>query len=597
MEDDPDSPAAASSTGADLLGSEASEGPHVNLVFIGPCGCGKSTTAGRLIADTGAIDKQTLERVAAEASERGKPDHRFAWILDKLQCERERGNTMYVALWRFSSRRCRYTLIDAPGHNDFAKETVTAMSQADIAVLVVSAEQADEGQILEHTLLAYTLGLRQLVVCVNKIGIEACGFPEEDFNRTCDVVRKDLDHVGLKTHDVHFDMHFVPISALSGDNVAWRSANTPWYCGATLLEALDDAVACHFQTERPLRVPIREVMEIGGTGVVVSGRIVTGSLRPGMRMLFAPGNVVAEVSDIKMHHESLKEAQCGDSVNIALHVGKKEVRSGMVGSAADDHPACECASFLAQVIVIAPPRAGEIAAGSMLWVECHTVQVQCLFETLILRTDRRTGQVLEMSPTALHAGDAAVVKLKPQSPMCVEPFQDYPPLGRFAVRDQKTTVAVGVVQEVELMVGPEYSPTAKRVKAKKAVSSHSLQKVKKEHRSERSSASKESSVCKIAVRDDSGEDDAPESQLAHSLARTHTGDSAAGDTEGDIPGVGNSTAPVASTAFLSPFAAFGAVTKKSAAPHPPKRKPKPPATAYPGGKLSGGATSDLYSDG
>lgn len=447
--------------------AEVSDAPHANVVFIGPCGCGKSTTIGHLIADSGAIDRQTLNRIAREAGDRGQDDRRYSWILDKLRCERERGGTMYVALWRLASRRCRFTIIDAPGHNDFAKDTVTAMSQAEIAVMVVSAEDAParegpkEWQIRERALLAYTLGLRQLVVCVNKMDSEAVGYSQRSFDRSCARVREDFNYVGLKTNDVNFDVHFVPTSGWTGDNVVCRSANTPWYCGPTLIEALDDAVASYFRPERPLRLLLHEYMQIGGTGVVVVGRVATGSLRPGTQLILVPGNVPAEVRSIEMHHQTLEEAACGDNVNVSVDVAMKDLRRGMVAAAADDNPASECSSFLAQVIILSPPRAGEIAAGCVLWVECHTARVSCVFEELLSRTDRRTGQVLEMKPETLHAGDAAVVRLRPQAPMCVEVFSEYPPLGRFAVRDQKTTVAVGVVQEVEHAALPARGTIAK----------------------------------------------------------------------------------------------------------------------------------------
>lgn len=454
---------------------ELADAPHANLVFIGPWGSGKSTTAGRLIVDCGAIDNKNVERIAQEAAERGREDRRYAWILDKLGCERDRGTTMYSALWRLASRRCRFTIIDAPGHADFTKDIVTAMSQAEIVVLVVAAPQdnSDEGraceqQIREHALLAHTLGLRQLVVCVNKMDSEAVLYSEERFSHVCARVREDIQAVGLKAHDVHFDVHFVPVSGLTGDNVACRSANTPWYCGPTLLEALDDAVASHLKPdrERPLRLVVHEVMKIGGIGVVTVGRVLTGSLRPGTHLVFAPGCVPAVVKSVELHHETLDEAACSeDSVNITVDVSAKELKRGMVGSATDEESrARECSTFVARVIVLALPRSGEIIAGCVLWVECHAARVPCVFEKFLSRTDRRTGKVLETAPLALHGGDAAVVRLRPQAQaaLCLEPFGDYPPLGRFAVRDQRTTVAVGVVQQVEYAVplqvsGPERS--------------------------------------------------------------------------------------------------------------------------------------------
>ncbi|CAK9063703.1 Elongation factor 1-alpha (EF-1-alpha) (50 kDa actin-binding protein) (ABP-50) [Durusdinium trenchii] len=443
--------------------------PHVNLVFIGPSGSGKSTMLGHLIAESGAIDADNLQRIFDEAKDLGYPERCYAWILDKLSCEKQRGSSMYIAMWRLASRRCRFTIMDAPGHSDFSKDMVTAMSQADIAVLVVPAaeelEQEKEGQLREHTLLAYTLGLRRMVVCVNKMDADAVRFSQERFLAACQVVREGLNAAGLKTHDVYFDVHFVPSSGWFGDNVTSRSDNMPWYCGPTLIEALDETVASHFKPDRPLRFPLQEVMKVGGKGTVVVGRVATGSFSVGSRLLFAPGQVQAQVTSITMQHEVLDEASSGHMVSVCLDVEMSELKRGMVGSSVDDNPARECSSFVAQVIVLSDPRAGAIHAGSELTVLCHTAQVLCAFQELLSRTDRRTGQVLGLRPTELRAGDAAVVRLKPLASLpalCVEAFEEYPALGRFSVHDQKITVAVGVVQKVE-HAAPAAVPRAPRI--------------------------------------------------------------------------------------------------------------------------------------
>lgn len=425
--------------------------PHINLVFIGPKGCGKSTTAGRLIADCGAIDRTSLDRIVHEAAECGQSDRQYAWILDTLRCERDGVGTVHVALWRLTSRSYHFLLIDSPGHEDFVKHTVTAISQANVAVLVVTAVQADldvgrtcKGQIREHALLAYILGLRRLVVCVNKMDSEQVGYSKEKYEMAKKVVRDDLWDVGYKAQDVLF----VPTSSLAGDNIAHHSNTMSWYAGPTLLEALDHVASSHKEPQRPLRIPIKEVLQIGGTGVICVGRVESGTLRSGARLVFAPGNIPANVLSLEMHHEKLDEAVCGDIVNVHVDVPMKKLRRGMVGSPADAHSATECSTFLAQIIVLSMPRAGEFRAGSIFVVDCHTATVSCVLEELLSRTDRRTGKVLEMRPHSLQDGDAAVVRFKPQDIMCVEPFSEYPPLGQFAVRDQKTTIAIGVVQEV-----------------------------------------------------------------------------------------------------------------------------------------------------
>lgn len=501
---------------------------------------------------------------------------------------------MFQALWRLKSQRCQFTIIDAPGHDDFTKDIVTAMSQADIAVLVVTADQAVQGevQIREHGLLAYTLGLRQIVVCVNKM--DAVGYDENLFGRACAAVREDLEDVGLKTHDVHF----VPISGWVGDNGACRSENMPWYCGPTLLEAMDDAVASHFKPEYPLRLEVHNVMQIGGQGAVAIGRVATGSLRPGTKLIFAPGDVEAEVLSIRMHHELLEEAQTGDSVNVNLDKGvsAKDLRRGMVGSCADDCPASECSSFLARVIVL-PQACGlgrerpvrEIAKDCTLYVECHAAQVLCKFEELLSRTDRRTGKVIEENPAALKAGDAAVVRFRPEAPLCVEPFSEYPPLGRFAVRDQKTTVAVGVVQQVDRIESDEIhraglstpvrGKTLSNRSGSKAHSRHSsaVPRPKAHGRSSPVSKCASASASASASGVLGAEDSSPGEELPQIIAVASTATDSGEDSPGRrlAPlGLGHSNASAAQSPFsafgavmgpaknLSPFAAFGAVPKK-----------------------------------
>lgn len=576
----------------------ASASGNVNVVFIGPCGCGKSTVAGRLVADTGAIDEQTLGRIAREAAERGQDDRRYAWILDKLRCERERGGTIFTAVWRLTSGCRRFLVIDAPGHNDFAKDTVTAMSQADVAVLVVAAIQSDgdastacEGQICEHIQLAYTLGVRRLVVCVSKMDSEAVSYSQQVFQQATSAIRVDLHNVGFDTGRILF----VPASGLAGDNVARRSEQTPWYKGPTLLEALHRADASEQrQPERPLRMPLREVMQIGGTdGVVAVGRVETGSLSPGMRLTFMPGNITANVLSVEMHHEQLDRASSGDNVNIHVDASMKELRRGMVGSSAEDYPACECSSFLAQVIVLSQPRAGELRAGCVLVVDCHTAQVPCVFEEFLSRTDRRTGKVLEMRPAALQAGDAATVRCRPQEPMCVEPFSEYPPLGRFAVRDQKTTIGIGVVQQVEQALTPPWTPSAKATAPRVKTSAGSKEfHGAGAHRSARCVAPAASInpfaafAAKPKVHGQGGRSAAAKAKEHHDREAADTG----AEADGDATDFGSSSklAPRPCLATSpSPFAAFGAVTRQKES-RPTARLGNPVATRK---------GSDNFSDG
>jgi len=424
---------------------------HVNLVVIGHVDAGKSTTTGHLIYKCGGIDKRTIEKFEKEAAEMGKGSFKYAWVLDKLKAERERGITIDIALWKFESVKFSFTVIDAPGHRDFIKNMITGTSQADIAILVVAsgtgefeAGIAKDGQTREHALLAFTLGVKQIIVGVNKMDDKSVNYSEARFNEIKDEVSGFLAKVGFKPKKIKF----VPISGWTGDNMIEKSPNTPWYKGPCLLEALDQVKPPKRPSDKPLRLPLQDVYKIGGIGTVPVGRVETGIIKPGMVVQIAPSGVTTEVKSVEMHHESLPQASPGDNVGFNVkNVSVKEIRRGNVASDSKNDPAVGCKSFEAQVIVLNHP--GEIRAGYAPVLDCHTAHIACKFSTINTKMDRRSGKILEESPKFVKSGDACMVTMVPSKQMCVESFQEYPPLGRFAVRDMRQTVAVGVIKAVD----------------------------------------------------------------------------------------------------------------------------------------------------
>jgi len=424
---------------------------HVNLVVIGHVDAGKSTTTGHLIYKCGGIDKRTIEKFEKEAAELGKGSFKYAWVLDKLKAERERGITIDIALWKFESPKFQFTVIDAPGHRDFIKNMITGTSQADVAILVVAsgtgefeAGIAKDGQTREHALLAFTLGVRQIIVAVNKMDDKSVMYSQARFDEIVTEVSGYLANVGYKPKKVKF----IPISGWAGDNMIEKSTNTPWYKGPCLLEALDQIKPPKRPVDKPLRLPLQDVYKIGGIGTVPVGRVETGVLKAGMVVTFAPPMVTTEVKSVEMHHESIPEANPGDNVGFNVkNVSVKDIRRGNVCSDSKNDPAKGVGSFNAQVIVLNHP--GEIRAGYAPVLDCHTAHIACKFTELTTKMDRRSGKVLEENPKFVKTGDAAMVKLVPSKPMCVEAFSDYAPLGRFAVRDMRQTVAVGVIKSVE----------------------------------------------------------------------------------------------------------------------------------------------------
>jgi len=439
------------------------EKTHINIVVIGHVDSGKSTTTGHLIYKCGGIDKRVIEKFEKEAQEMGKGSFKYAWVLDKLKAERERGITIDIALWKFETAKYYVTIIDAPGHRDFIKNMITGTSQADCAVLIVAAGTGEfeagiskEGQTREHALLAYTLGVKQLIIGVNKMDSTSPAYSEARFKEIEKEVGTYIKKIGFNPKAVAF----VPISGWHGDNMIEASTNMSWYkgwaverkegnaSGKTLLDALDAILPPTRPTDKALRLPLQDVYKIGGIGTVPVGRVETGILKPGMVVTFAPNPVSTEVKSVEMHHESLTEALPGDNVGFNVkNISVKDIRRGNVAGDSKNDPPKETKSFYAQVIILNHP--GEIKAGYAPVLDCHTAHIACKFHEIREKCDRRSGKKLEDNPKMVKSGDAAMVDLLPSKPMCVEAFSAYPPLGRFAVRDMKQTVAVGVIKTVE----------------------------------------------------------------------------------------------------------------------------------------------------
>ena len=451
------------------------EKPHLNIVVIGHVDSGKSTTTGHLIFKCGGVDDRTIEKFKKEAAEMGKGSFCYAWVLDKLKSERERGITIDIALMKFETDLYDVTIIDAPGHRDFIKNMITGTSQADAAVLIVAAGTgefeagyAKTGQTREHLLLAFTLGVKEVIIAVNKMDTTAPPYSESRFKEIQSEVSSYLKKIGYQVAKIPF----VPISGFHGDNMCPPDPNDPnplknnmpWFKGATvktgpkgkekdvtvkyLTDCLDNVTPPTRPTSKPLRLPLQDVYKIGGIGTVPVGRVETGIIKPGMLVCFGPTGLTTEVKSVEMHHESMPEAVPGDNVGFNIkNVAVKEIKRGFVASDSKNDPAKEAVSFEAQVIIMNHP--GKISNGYTPVLDCHTSHIACKFTEIKQKIDKRSGKVLEEYPKDIKTGDASLCVLKPTKPMVVETFKEYAPLGRFAVRDMKQTVAVGIIKNVE----------------------------------------------------------------------------------------------------------------------------------------------------
>ncbi|QGA54979.1 translation elongation factor EF-1 subunit alpha [Sulfolobus sp. E5-1-F] len=427
-----------------------SQKPHLNLIVIGHIDHGKSTLVGRLLMDRGFIDEKTVKEAEEAAKKLGKESEKFAFLLDRLKEERERGVTINLTFMRFETKKYFFTIIDAPGHRDFVKNMITGASQADAAILVVSAKKGEyeagmsvEGQTREHIILAKTMGLDQLIVAVNKMDLTEPPYDEKRYKEIVDQVSKFMRSYGFNTNKVRF----VPVVAPTGDNITHRSENMKWYNGPTLEEYLDQLELPPKPVDKPLRIPIQDVYSISGVGTVPVGRVESGVLKVGDKIVFMPAGKVGEVRSIETHHTKMDKAEPGDNIGFNVRgVEKKDIKRGdVVGH--PNNPPTVADEFTARIIVVWHPTA--LANGYTPVIHVHTASIACRVSELVSKLDPRTGQEAEKNPQFLKQGDVAIVKFKPIKPLCVEKYNEFPPLGRFAMRDMGKTVGVGIIVDVK----------------------------------------------------------------------------------------------------------------------------------------------------
>ncbi len=424
----------------------AKEKEHINLVFIGHVDHGKSTTVGRLLFDSGNIEEQTMRKLKEKAEQLGKSGFEFAFVMDNLKEEQERGVTIDLAHKRFDTDKYYFTIIDAPGHRDFIKNMITGASQADCAVLVVAANDGVNAQTIEHLKLSKIFGVGQLMVAVNKMDISGVDFSEARYKEVVEDVKKHAAQAGWEADK----LRFIPIASLTGDNVTKKSEKMSWWTGDCLLEAINKFEAPQKPTDLPLRLPLQDVYNITGIGVVPVGRVETGVMKIGDKVVIVPGRegkgIHGEVKSIEMHHEQIQKAEPGDNVGFNVRgLGKKDAARGDVLGPADNPPTV-ATEFTAQVVIMSHPSV--VTVGFTPVFHIHTAQIACQFIEIIKKINPATGEEITTDKDFLRNGDAAIVKLRPVQALVIEKNSEIPQVSRFAIRDSGTTVGAGMCMDL-----------------------------------------------------------------------------------------------------------------------------------------------------
>jgi elongation factor 1-alpha len=417
------------------------EKPHLNIITEGHVDHGKSTLLGRLLYDSGSLTEQELRKLKEIAKEVKKETFEFAFVMDKLKEERERGVTIDLMYKPIITDKYYFTAIDCPGHRDFVKNMITGASQADAAILVVSCKDGVQEQTKEHLYLSKVLGINQMIVAINKM--DEVNYEHAKFTQVKDQVSKLLLSIGYKPDQIPF----VPLSAYLGDNVVKKSTNMPWYTGETLLQTMDSKLKVPVKpVTKPLRLPVQDVYSITGVGLVPVGRVETGIMKAGDKIIIEPSGIIAEVKSMEMHHKPLEKAEPGDNIGFNLKgASKKDIKKGdVIGH--PNNPPSVVKEFTAQIIVLQHPTV--ITKGYTPVFHIHTAHVAGRITEIVKKLDPKTGAAVTTNPDTLKTGDAAIVKIQPLQPIVIEKQSEFPELAKFAIRDMGKTVAAGICTDI-----------------------------------------------------------------------------------------------------------------------------------------------------
>jgi elongation factor 1-alpha len=453
--------------------------PHLSIVICGHVDSGKSTTTGRLLFELGGIPEREMDKLRAEAERLGKQSFAFAFYMDRQKEERERGVTIACTTKEFFTEKWHYTVIDAPGHRDFIKNMITGASQADVALLMVPADgnfvsaiargnhKAGEvqGQTRQHARLINLLGVKQLVIGINKMDCDVAKYTETRFNEIKEEMKSMLVKTGWKKEFVEKNVPVLPISGWIGDNLLSKSDKMAWWKGQdvlieqdkstlhidTLVDALDKMVRLpERKNDAAMRMPVSGVYKIKGVGDVITGRVEQGVVKPGEEVLFLPTHTAAnacggKVFTCERHHKRCDDAKAGDNVGLNVKGLNKEnmPRTGDVMVYKKDGTLKEAGTFTAQVQILDHP--GELKIGYTPVCFVRTGRSAVRITQLVWKMGKETGGKKAEEPHALKANEMAEVVFAPQQPLVVDSFKNCEGLSRVAIMEGNGVVMLGKV--------------------------------------------------------------------------------------------------------------------------------------------------------
>ncbi|GAA5984478.1 hypothetical protein JCM10908_003366 [Rhodotorula pacifica] len=436
----------------DLYGGDVKEvKPHVNIVFIGHVDAGKSTMGGNILYLCGMVDKRTLEKYEREAKEAGRESWYLSWALDSTSQEREKGKTVEVGRAYFETDARRYTILDAPGHKSFVPSMISGAAQADVAVLVISARKGEfetgfekGGQTREHAMLVKTAGVQKLVVVVNKMDDPTVNWDKERYDEIVSKLSPFLKGTG---YNLKTDVTFIPVSGFTGANikVAADRKIAPWVEGEPLLTFLDQMPLLDRKTNAPLMVPISE--KYSDMGCVVVGKLESGKVRKNQDLLLMPNKTPVQATAIYNEmEEEVPMALSGDNVRIRLRgVEDTDINVGFVLTD-PKKPVRSVTQFEAQLVIL--DIKSIISAGFSAVMHVHTASEEVTLVNLLHYYDRKTGRKSRRPPQFAKKGMKIIALLETAQPVCVETFQIQPQLGRFTLRDEGKTIAIGKITKL-----------------------------------------------------------------------------------------------------------------------------------------------------